>query len=147
MLKKKKEYLDELAKICREKEFYEVSKKLLELWLKKILTGRTIDSYFSEKGIKKIAIYGMSQTGYLLYKHLEDTEISVEFVIDRSGKDCGLDVRVYLPDAVDLKLCEGVVDAIIVAPIYYFSEIYDMLNVSLNNQIPIIGLDEVLCEQ
>jgi len=139
-------FLDMQSAFFKDKEFFEVSKKTLELWLRKKIEGKDFGAYFAKNGIKKVGIYGMSQTGFLIYKELEKTGTQVTCLIDRSEKTCGLHIPVCKPDAVQLKDFQNEVDAIVVAPVYYFSEIYDFLNGRLENQVLILGIDEILCE-
>ena len=127
-------------------EFYLASKKCLELWIRKKNEGKEVVSFFQNRGIKRVAIYGLSQTGRLLYEELRKTEVAVVCGIDRSKNYSVNRLPTIRLDAVTPEGLLKDVELVVVIPIYDFPSIYDTLNEKLHGRIPIVGLDEILCE-
>lgn len=48
------------------------------------MEGKTVDDLLRQRGIEKIAIYGMGELGTILYEELKDTGITVAYGIDQS---------------------------------------------------------------
>lgn len=103
-------------------------------------------SFFQNRGIKRVAIYGLSQTGRLLYEELRKTEVAVVCGIDRSKNYSVNRLPTIRLDAVTPEGLLKDVELVVVIPIYDFPSIYDTLNEKLHGRIPIVGLDEILCE-
>lgn len=117
-------------------------KKMLIHWVEMKNCERTLGDYFRERGIKRIAIYGVAEVGDLFFRELNGTDVTVVCCIDRSK-------ALYGQKTVRPEDFQGDVDAVIVTAVYYFSEIYEQLNSKLTGKVPIIGLDEIifaLCE-
>ena len=127
-------------------EFYLASKKCLELWIRKKNEGKEVVSFFQNRGIKRVAIDGLSQTGRLLYEELRKTEVAVVCGIDRSKNYSVNRLPTIRLDAVTPEGLLKDVELVVVIPIYDFPSIYDTLNEKLHGRIPIVGLDEILCE-
>lgn len=126
-------------------EFYEVSKKILEMWVRQKKLGKSFASYFEKRGIKNIAIYGMSQTGVLFYEELKDSGVNIVCGIDRSLHYAGHGLEIIKPDEINLAGFENRLDAIVVIPVRDFSEIYDFLNPIFQDRADILGIDDILC--
>ena len=103
-------------------------------------------SFFQNRGIKRVAIYGLSQTGRLLYEELRKTEVAVVCGIARSKNYSFNRLPKIRLDAVTPEGLLKDVELVVVIPIYDFPSIYDTLNEKLHGRIPIVGLDEILCE-
>lgn len=116
-----------------------VTKKILIMWIEKGISNEEIINYFHKHGISCISIYGMTELGILLYNTLKESDITVVNGIDRGGKILNLPINIFKPEEFP-----GSVDAVVVTSIYYFSEIYDTLCQKIENNVPIIGLDEIL---
>ena len=117
------------------------TKQMFILWIEHGIQARQIKDYLYAHNIKKLAIYGMTDVGVMLYKLLKDTDIEVVSGIDRSRKTLNLPIQIVKP-----KEFSEAVDAIVVTSIYYFSEIYDTMRRQVGNDVPILGLDEILYE-
>lgn len=115
------------------------SEKLLIFWMDKKRKEKDIAFYLKKKGIERIAIYGMAWMGVLLFYELKDTDITVVCGIDRIKKDLNTNLEILRPEEFDID-----VDAIIVTPIYYFSDIYDILVKKVGKKTKILGLDEII---
>lgn len=117
------------------------TKKMFIYWVKQEIQIHQIVNYFYVHNMKKIAIYGMTDVGIMLYHKLKNTDIEVVCCVDRSKKFINLPVRIVKPNEFS-----ETVDAIVVTSIYYFSEIYDNMRQQIEDKVPILGLDEVLYE-
>lgn len=116
----------EIKNFEREKRIqkYQLFHRTLIQWVQNKQKGVVMSKYLTQKGINKIAIYGFSDLGKLLYDELKKTEIVIEYVMDKRTISDKVDgVRIFIPQ-------EGnrVIDAIIVSAIYYFDEIKHELN-------------------
>lgn len=90
------------------------SHHVLTLWLKSHF-GKTIVYYLKEMGVKTIAIYGYGFLGKILYKELQSTEITVDYIIDKR-KIIDADIKIVEPESE-----WPPVDAIIISPLAYNS--------------------------
>ncbi len=105
-------------------------------WLDFIYSGGHIDKYFHDNGYQKVMIYGNGYVGARLAQALAKTDIAVVAIMDKvassdeNGEVIGTDSRV--PDN----------DCIIVTPVYYYNEIYDMLR--KKTDIPIVSVQTVI---
>lgn len=115
------------------------SRSVLIRWIEQSAKGEDLAAYFRRRDIHRIAIYGMTDVGEFLYRMLRDSDIEVVCGIDRSK------TLENLPVLRPADFQEEV-DAVIVATVYYFSEIYDLLDQKLWGKTPILGLDEVIYE-
>lgn len=108
---------------------------LMSEWFKKKQQNKSIINYLLNQGYKNIAIYGMDVVGELLYNELVDSEITVEYGIDKAGGYSK--ISIYLPEE---ELNE--VDAIIVTPVYYYSSIVKVLE--KKTTCPILSLADIV---
>lgn len=115
------------------------TKKMFIYWVDQEIQVHQIVNYFYTHNMKKIVIYGMTDVGVMLYHKLKDTDIKVVCCIDRSKKFINLPIQIVKP-----KEFSETVDAIVVTSIYYFSEIYDTMRQQIGDDVPILGLDEIL---
>lgn len=104
-------------KLCRKKDF-EIEKKnayidMLDRWMTLRDRGIAIERFLSEKGYKKVAIYGLGMFGNHLYEELQGTEIEI-IGIDKADIYDNFRMKIYKPD----QKFEDV-DLIIVTPFEY----------------------------
>lgn len=112
---------------------------LMNQWVRVKQDGKNLSTYFTKKGYKRIAVYGMSYVGVTLLEELKGTEIEVAYGIDKSEDGMYVDVDVVsMGDTLDE------VDAIVVTAISFFEEIQGQLTEKVN--CPIISLEDVLYE-
>lgn len=114
--------------------------QVLNSWVRVKQEGYSLESYLIERGIKKIAIYGMAEIGHLLYRELKNTGVQTAYAIDKNNKAVRADeITVISPeDAFEPA------DAIIVTVIYYFAEVKKELKEKTD--IPILSLEDILNE-
>lgn len=129
-MEESKSYQEQLDKITL---YY----RILNMWLEMKQKGKSGITYLQEKGIKRIAIYGMKELGERFYEEIKNTDIELVCVIDKNPDDVIGDFVVISPE-------EEIpdVDAIIVTAEYYFSEILKQLKEKVN--CPIYSLLGVL---
>jgi len=105
-------------------------------WLEFLYFGGKIEQYFYDHGYKRIMIYGNGYIGKRLQQALAQTDIEIIAIMDKAvlpneeGLVIGVDSEI--PD----------VDCIIVTPVYYLEEIYDVIRIKIN--VPIISIKELL---
>jgi hypothetical protein len=110
------------------KEQYAYTYGTLLKWLYLKIAGKNTASFFGYHGIRRIAIYGISGLGELLYKDLCSTNIEICFFIDKKYDEyiygyselpvIGID---SIKDKIDM------IDTVVVTPVFYFNEISDVL--------------------
>lgn len=124
---------DNLKKVDKFNGYY----NLLNRWLSLKQEGKSIDKYFIDNEIKKIAIYGMGEIGARLYYELKDSEVELSYAIDSNSLAAYSELEVYnlegkLPDA----------ELIVVTAIFDFDEIESKLSEITN--IKIVSLEDIV---
>lgn len=133
---KKKERIDTLELDIRVRyDQMLIYRRWVELYQK----NKRIAEYFYEKGIKRVAVYGMADIGVDLVNDLLQSDIEIGYTIDQKRAKSRFDIEIRDPENVTPD-----VDAIIVTPITFFSTIYDLLNKKLEGEVLIIGIDEII---
>mgnify|MGYP002648042082 CR=1 FL=1 len=119
-------------------ERYQHSYLMLQHWIEALYLGHRVSEYFEEEGINNIAIYGMGDLANRLMDDLEQSNIIVNYGIDRdaAGTVCRME-NIYSPEA-QLPATE----AIVVTPFYSFETISDMLREKTEARI--ISIEEVI---
>lgn len=132
--KKEKELKIRQERICILSDHFQ----LLNHWLELKSEGKSLVSYFEERGYRHIAIYGMAELANRLSEELSGSSVYVDYGIDRdvSCSIARID-KVYFPED-DLP---GT-DAIIVTPYFSFLPIKEILEKKVD--CPIISLEEVV---
>lgn len=127
-----------LSKAKMSAERNDANFQVLKVWLQVKQAGRSLETYLKQKGIEKIAIYGMSDIGQLLYQELKDSEIETAYGIDKNSKSVHMeDIRVAgLDETLEP------VDAIIVTAVYFYPEIRKEL--LSKTEAAILSLEDVL---
>lgn len=93
--------------------------QLFDNWLILTERGDTIDTFFKERNIKEIAIYGYGNIGRHLVTQLSDSDISIKYVIDkRKGGILTDNIPCY---QISDKMPS--VDAIVITPFCEYSQI------------------------
>jgi uncharacterized protein YneF (UPF0154 family) len=113
---------------------------ILNLWVGLFYNGIRIEQYFEKYNFYKIAIYGMGHLGKHLLNALKESQIKVEYIIDKRSDVIESNIQVYNPD-------QGLpqVDVIVVTAIIDFGIIADMLETKV--ECPIVSLEEIICEE
>lgn len=112
---------------------------MMNQWVKVKQAGKNLSSFFKERGLSRIAIYGMSYAGETLLGELQGTGIEVAYGIDRNAGSLYSDINI-----VSMEDVLEEVDAVVVTAITFFDEIEENLEKKLS--CPIISLEDVLYE-
>lgn len=113
--------------------------KVYDEWLGVRQDGKSLVQYFEKQGYKNIAIYGMSFLGERLVKELQDSDVKVQYGIDKNAENIYSSVEV-------MNLSEDLpkVDAIVVTAVFFFDEIEEELEDMVD--CPIISLEDIVYE-
>lgn len=135
-LRKNKLYVQELAEIIEEHTQYN---KLLNIWLdKKQKKKRPLETYFLDRNLRNIAIYGLGELGRKFYEELKYSNVNISCTSDRRPiAICGV-------PAVSVDNIPNDLDAIIVTPYTEYEQICN--NVLKNCTVLKISLGEVITE-
>lgn len=118
---------------------FEIGFQILSQWLYLKQNGKTLILFFEDNFIGSIAIYGMGVLGERFYQELKDSEIKIDYAIDRFADlknkpwlTCyGLDEE-HLPDT----------DAIVVTPVQDYWAIVELLE--RKTDVPILSLQDIV---
>jgi hypothetical protein len=98
-------------------------------WLHLKIIGKNTVSFFSDHRIGRIAIYGISGLGELLYKDLCSSNVEICFFIDKKYNDYIYGYSELPVIGIDnIKDKTDMIDAVVVTPVFYFNEISDALH-------------------
>ncbi len=124
-----------------EKESYKfrVYYDLTRKWVEAYQLDKSLEELLLDKKYESIAIYGMGDVGYLLFRELEPSRIKVKYGIDKSTIGRGINLPIVAPSS-DMEK----VDAIIVTAIFAFDDIQKMLESMVD--YPVIPLDDLIYE-
>ncbi|MCR4651618.1 MAG: glycosyltransferase [Lachnospiraceae bacterium] len=117
------------------KEFYYVLTK----WIRNNNNGASLSNYFIERGIRKIAIYGMKELGQQLLEDLKGTDVKVLYAIDQNPSLIINHIKIVSPKDISEP-----VDAIIITAIHYYKDICSSLVTDFDCQI--ISLMDIVTE-
>ncbi len=116
-------------------EFY----TLMQQWVKVYQSGHTLEHYCKKNNYKKVAVYGMSEMGYMVLKELQGTAVEVAYCIDKNADNVFAEIDVRRPDE---ELPQ--IDAVIVAVVQFYEEVKENLEKKLS--CPIVSLLDVVWE-
>lgn len=112
---------------------------LLEMWMKNLEKGKSIQRYFDYYGYKNIALYGIGKMASHVINELKDSETAIAYAIDQNTG---------INSDIDIISCNEeefpAADVLIVTPIYDFEIIERRMREILD--VPIVSLKEVIQE-
>ncbi len=111
--------------------------RILNMWIEMKQNEKSVVTYLRQKGINRIAIYGMRELGERFYEEVRNTGIEVVCIIDKIPDLVVGDFMVISPKQ---KIPE--VDAIIVTADFYYQEIKKELKLKVN--CPVYSLSGVI---
>lgn len=117
---------------------FEAYYKILNRWLALKQEGRNLESFFTDRGYQKIAIYGMGDLGNRLYGELEKTSIEIAYAIDKNAAN----IHYAESDIVHPDDELEAIDALIVTTVGAFREIEREMSGKVD--CPIISLEDVV---
>lgn len=112
---------------------------LLNQWIITKQNNKTIEKYLCDRGLVKIAIYGMSYVGERLYHELRGGKVTVLYGIDIKADGIYSDLKIYKPEE---ELDQ--VDAVIVTTSGHFEEIKRLIGQKMRTKI--LSLEDILYE-
>ncbi|MCI8947328.1 MAG: hypothetical protein HFI91_09785 [Lachnospiraceae bacterium] len=116
-----------------------VNMLLLNDWLGFLYSGGRVEQYFQKRNYHKIMIYGSSYVGARLAQALADTDVEVVALMDKVAPSDADGLII----GADAEIPES--DCIVVTPVFYYEEIYDMLRA--RTDIPIVSMQTIIsCE-
>ncbi len=113
--------------------------KVYDEWLKVRQEGRSLFQYFEKRGYKNIAIYGMSYLGESLVRELQNSDIKVQYGIDKNAENIYSSV-----DVINLSADLPKVDVIVVTTVFFFDEVAEELADIVD--CPVISLEDIVYE-
>jgi len=122
-------------KVNKFKSYY----NMLNQWLVLKGQGKSLEEYFTGNGYKTIAIYGMGEMGNRLYEELKDSDIEIQYAIDKAPGAVYSELEVREAEEEMDK-----VDVVIVTATFAYDEIKEELEDKFT--CPIISLEDVICE-
>lgn len=134
-----RQYEKHCAVIAKQADGFSEFYALMQQWVKVRQEGHTLERYFEKNHYRKVAVYGMSEMGYMVLKELQDTAVEVAYCIDRNADNVFAEIDVRKPDE---ELPQ--VDAVIVAVVQFYDEVKESLEKKLS--CPIISLSDVVWE-
>ncbi|MCI9033752.1 MAG: hypothetical protein HFJ08_06840 [Lachnospiraceae bacterium] len=113
--------------------------KVYDEWLKVKQDGGSLVQYFMARGYKNIAIYGMSYLGESLVRELKDSDVKVQYGIDKNAENIYSSV-----DVINLSADLPKVDVIVVTTVFFFDEVVEELADIVN--CPVMSLEDIVYE-
>lgn len=130
-----KRIFEQEKKTEKFKQYYHVLNKWMQLNQK----GISLEKYFLEHDYHTAAIYGMGEVGNLLWTELKNSDVKVEYGIDKGANACDGDLMI-----VDIDDNLQPVDVVVVTAMFVFDEIAEKLEEKLD--CPILSLEDVVYE-
>jgi len=139
-IRQEKEYLPNMDFLFNDNYRLSMNNNLLYMWLKLKLENKNISTYFKNKNIKSIAIYGLGYLGECLYRELKDSNIDIGYIIDKnhSGKKME-EMKMIYPDEIEEQYP---VDVIVITTVKVYDEVSTELLQKTN--IKTVSLQEVV---
>lgn len=121
---------------------YHVIAKCMDTWMNLRENDYTVNTYFSQRNIHKIGIYGYGILGRHLIWEIEQSELQALWILDkRAGSITTASYPVYLPDAVE-EIEQP--DVIVVCAVSDFEEIEAFL--CERTRVPVVSLETMIKE-
>lgn len=123
-------------------ERYKVIAKCMDIWMNLRENDYTVNTYFSQRNIHKIGIYGYGILGRHLIWESEQSEAQVAWILDKRAESITTaSYPVYLPDAVEQIEAP---DIIVVCAINDFEEIEAFL--CEKTRVPAVSMETIIRE-
>lgn len=111
---------------------------LMNRWTRLLQDKKTVVDFFVANNYRRIAIYGFNYVGETLERELRDSDICVEYIVDRNAEYMYAQERIITPDEI---LEE--VDALVVTVLDNTYKLTDELKKKYGFKI--ITIEEVIC--
>ncbi len=128
----------ELRKAKNLADKYLVLFLLMNEWVKIKQMNLSVADVLVKQGYRRIGIYGMSYVGQRLVDELENTDIEINFCIDKNtAGSIYKSKKVTTLDSIDDN-----VDCIVVTPVFYFDEIAKEIKAKV--RVKVVSLEEII---
>ena len=125
----------------RKQEIHDRFDKLNLQWDKNNEKGMTIEKYLQQKGVKKIAIYGLGKMAGRLISELEKSSVEIVYGMDRNIKNEKYPFQICKIDEECPK-----VDEIIITPILHTQKEYDDVALKFKSNVEIECLEKIIID-
>ncbi len=112
--------IDDLGEEVLKKDKFRSYYNLCNRWIKAINDGYKLEEYFYENDYYNIAIYGMGDLGNRLVETLSDTNVHVQYGINKDMWEAYAEIDIK---GMDESEYFGDVDCIVVTPVHLYEEI------------------------
>lgn len=103
--------------------------------------GRTLQNFFTDQGVKRIAIYGLGTVGARVLEVLDTMDIDVIAGIDKNANKMRMkDIFIYAPEQIDM--IKPIPELIVVTPMEHYYDIKEELK--LYTKIDVISIGEIV---
>ncbi|MCI8567065.1 MAG: hypothetical protein HFI39_12280 [Lachnospiraceae bacterium] len=133
IVKQGREIAELKARIYKFKGYFNLTNE----WLHLKNQGKNLKEYFVKKDWHHIAIYGIGELGQRLVEELQDSDVIVEYAIDKKGSNIFSNITIKEPKEELLP-----VDAIVVTPVFAYDEVEEALMDRVDD--PIVSLEDVV---
>lgn len=116
----------------------------LKRWLENRNEGRTFTDYLHEYGCQKVAIIDAGEIGKLIYNEFKESDITVEYFIDRNAEAIGSIDGIPVEPLRKISQMPKV-DIVIVSTIYNYDELNKLL-VTIDPEICTLYLKDAVYE-
>ncbi|GMO45492.1 MAG: hypothetical protein Ta2B_26520 [Termitinemataceae bacterium] len=128
-------------------EQYAYTYTTLYKWLQLTTNKKSISSFFFKNNLKRIAIYGVSGIGELLYAELKTAGIEPVCFVDKKAADYPSGYNgIPVIGINNIQSLKNDIDAFAVSPVYYFLDILEDLHKAGIPYQKIISLNMMLQE-
>lgn len=116
---------------------------VLREWVFNLISHKYISNYLRDKGLVRVAIYGFSELGEMLYEELIENGVRVEYIADKNYSILSSSsIKVISPDDM-FQMTEDVVVVTAIVDYPILREIYNMKKlVSLEQIIYELGVEK-----
>lgn len=71
---------------------------LMNKWTRLLQDKKTLASYFEDRGLKKIAMYGFGIVGETFLRELKNSDIEIEYIVDQNAEYLYAPLRLLQPE-------------------------------------------------
>lgn len=124
---------------CRRENKYIRMFGVLDYWFEMKRKHKEIETYFRNNDFRTIAVYGIGYLGKHFVEELDQSDITVKFIVDKKAEQSPNKIAIYRPDDLFPE-----VDVIVVTAIVDFDDISDLLESKVD--CPIVSLEDIIYE-
>lgn len=131
-----------IMQMYRQAEKKRIYYELTYEWMNGVIAGRSIADWIVKNGYRTVAIYGMSESGQLVYRDLcRCRDLQVRYGLDRRSNIESKELKIYNIDS-----CPEPVELIIVTAVIAFEGIKSEISEKLNFSCKVVSLMQLIEE-